>query len=243
MRLLKSLAKGWNPFELVLLFLGLTVPTAIGIAFESGLLEILSSTLSIVMTLLVAKGKLEGYFLCLVSMAFYLVVCLNNAVYGEVILMLVFQYPIIIWGIRSWLKNKRIDIQKGQVVVVTKVGGKEIAIVIVSQAVMAIGYYFLLKVLDTEQLVVSTILFAWSIVATYLFMRRSHINLVAYFINDIIAVVLWALVIASGTTSAAAVLVMPAMYLINDGYGIFMWRKLMTNQTKIKESEAAKDAN
>jgi len=237
MKLIKAFFKGWNAFEIILLLLGLTLPAVVALVIGGGILEVLSSTLSITVVLLVAKGKLEGYFLCLVSMAFYTAVCWRNAVYGEVILMLVFQYPIILFGIRSWLKNKRTDTQKGRVVIVNKVSKREIAVIITSQAAMAAGYFFVLRALGTEQLIVSTILFAWSIVATYLFMRRSHLNLAAFFINDIIAITLWALIIAGGTTSAAAVLVMPAMYLLNDGYGIYMWRKLRHNQTKNQESE------
>jgi len=233
---LKKLFKGWSAFEIILLILGLTVPATIGIAFGSGVLEILAATLSVTQALLIAKGKISGYLLCLVSMILYAIVCFNNAVYGEVIMIAV-SYPIILWGIRTWIKNKRIDTKKGQVVVINKISRKEVAILIASQAVMGIGYFFLLQALNTQQLVVSTILFAWSVVAAYLLARRSSLSLIAFFINDIIGIVLWALIIAGGTTSAAAVLVMPMMYLLNDGYGIFMWRKLRANQSKKQQSE------
>lgn len=238
MRIIKSLFKGWNAFEIVLLFTGLILPVAMGIAFDSGFLEILTTILSITMSLLVAKGKISGYILFLLSMALYAVVCWKNAVYGEVILILVFQYPVVFWGIRSWLRNKRTDAKKGQVVVIKKVSTREVVITFASQLVMGIGYFFILKALGTEQLLVSTILFAWSIASTYLLARRSDLSLLAYTINDIIAIVLWALILADGASGAAVVLVLQGMYLINDSYGVFIWHRLRASQTKKQGSEA-----
>jgi len=50
-----------------------------------------------------------------------------------------------VWGFVQWIKNRRQDEKQGKVVIVNKVKSKECLLLLASQLVMGVGYYFLLR--------------------------------------------------------------------------------------------------
>lgn len=230
MNLVKKFFKGWNLFECVFVGLSWIVPITLGIIFESSALEVFSTSISLTSALLIAKGKIDGYFVGLAGIVAFSIVCFQTKIYGEVIVQLAIYLPVTVFGIYSWAKNKHNDKDKGSVVKVGYLGIKEILLVIVSQLIMAVGYYFMLKYFGTEYLLVSTFSVTIQVAATYMLARRSQFGSGPYVLGDIAQIVLWSMVVAGGNTNAIAVLVMPCMYLINDVYGFFEWRRLRKNQ-------------
>ena len=231
MRFIKRYFKGWNWFEITFLIGSITIPLIIGIIFKSSGLEIATTVFTLLVSLFFAKAKIEGYFLSFVSLPLYILVSLQAKFYGEVIICAVILFPVAIYGTANWLRNKLTDKKKGQVIRVSHTSWRELTLVILSQSIMFVGYFFLLKAFNTAYLIVSTISVTTSVIAAYLVARRSQLGLLGYVFNDIVVIILWALVVASGSTNSIVILVMPCMYLINDIYGTFAWLKLRKRQT------------
>jgi nicotinamide mononucleotide transporter len=238
MKLLKQFFKGWNWFELLFLAAAIIVPVTVGIIFKSNPLEILASSTALIVAILFAKAKIEGYFLALISLSLYSVVAYQNKIYGEIIVAMGITIPLCIYGIFNWLRNKRNDNKKGRVVKIGRTGWVELSLLIVSQIAMGVGYYYMLRAFGTDYLLISAFSVTTVVIAAYLVARRSHLGLLGYVFNDITVIVLWALIVADKGTGSLVMLVMPCMYLVNDIYGTFSWRFLKKSQGPVEGGDA-----
>ena len=224
--------KGWNWFEYSFLVVAVVVPVTVGVIAESGVLEIVTSGIALVAGLLIAKAKVGGYFVNLVALVLYSIVAYQAGLYGEVGFMYVVTLPICIYGIVNWLRNKRVDEAKGEVIKIGHAGLVEIGLLVLSQVVMGFGYYFLLQAFNAEHLIIQTVTLMVSVCAAYLLARRSPLGIVGYIGYDTMQIVLWTLVVVGGSTGAMVMLAMPICFLINDAYGTFNWLRLRKNQNK-----------
>ena len=109
---------------------------------------------------------------------------------------------------------------------------KEILLIVVllSQVVMFLGYYYLLKIFNTNNLLVSTFSIVASIIATYLTARRSEYGFIGFIINDLILIVLWSIPVINGESNLIPVLLCPVLLLINDIYGVYNWKRIKKKQ-------------
>jgi len=230
----KRFFKGWNVFEYVFLTAGIIIPVVIGVVCKSQLLEIFANVFMITVTLLFAKAKIEAYFLSFISLTLYVVVAYKALLYGEVIVYLALILPVTVYGLINWMKNKFSDNRKGQVVKIIRTRWVELLVLFGSQAVLGVGYYFLLRALHTNLLLISTFSLALSFVAVYLVARRSEIALLGWVVEDFLVLALWITVIAKGSTDSAVMIVMACMNIISDSYGVFMWRRLKKSQSNPK---------
>jgi len=231
-RFAKDFFKGWNRFEYLLLVLGLVLPMALGLAFDSGPLEIIAGTLMIVMTLLLAKGKFAGYFVALAAAGLYAWISWQYKLFGEVIIQICIYLPISVLGILSWAKNRRCSRIDGVVVVVGHVHYTELAILIAVQAAMGVGYYYLFRMFGTEQVIASVVSVCLSVCGGYLLARRSRKAMWFNTASDVAGTVLWTLVLVQGNPAAVPLVVMEILVLCSNFYGIFEWRGLKEKQMR-----------
>lgn len=226
----KRFFKGWNRFEKAFLLALLVLPAVFTLVFHGTLIGCLSTTLYLFWCLYLAKGKHYANIIGIVALLLYAYVSYTVHYYGEVIISLVIFLPLIVYGLISWLRNKRYDEDKGNVVVVAHTNKKEVLIAVLSQLVMGIGYYFLLKAFGTAFLPVSTLSIMASAVATFMLARRNQYSFIVYVINDTVLVVLWGYMVVSGNLEYLQILLMPAMLLISDTYAVMNWSKLKKSQ-------------
>ena len=151
---MKKLFKNWSIFEIMLMTLSLLIVLVVGLIFESDMLTIMTSIVGIICALLLAKGLIIGQFFGIAIVVLYSILSYKNAFYGEMIIYLVIMLPMYIWGIVEWFKHKN---QETKSVQINSIKKKEWLIVLISSIVAFIGFYFLLKVLNTKELIVSTL--------------------------------------------------------------------------------------
>ena len=225
----------WNKFECVLLALAFFAPVSLGIVFQSSLIQIGASSITMIASLLFAKARIEGYFLSLIGMVLFGIVAFNNRLFGEVGVLLFFGLPAMIAGFISWSKalKKGKDNQPAKIQI-RKTSLKEIFILMLLCVVMGIGLYFLLAAIDTNLLLLSTISVVFTVFGTILMVRRSHLGTFGFALNDISNILLWLMIVLMGDITAIVMIVQPILLLVNNTYGIFEWRKLF----KIQELEA-----
>ena len=80
----------------------------------------------------------------------YSIVSYKNGFYGEMLIYLVIMLPMYIWGIVEWLKHKDGETKS---VEVNSIKWKEWLIVVLCSIVAFIGFYLLLKALNTKELI------------------------------------------------------------------------------------------
>ena len=225
--MIKKYFEDWNMFEKSFLLLGLLASILSSVIFKGTIIDTLYTSLYLITALLMSKGKVECYFVGFVSVFFYGIVSFNQGYYGELLITAFLTFPIMIIGIISWLRHQ--DKEKDTVIIST-LSKKEIIIALLSQLVLFWIYYYILKVFNTDLLIISTLSIVTSVLASYFEARRSELSLFCYIANDLVIITLWLIPIICGQTNLISVLVGPILLLINDIYGSYNWNRLKKQQ-------------
>lgn len=218
--------KSWNLFEKLFLVIGTLVAITLTIIFKSTWVDLGFTLLYFWTAILLAKGKFACYIIGIISTFFYAYDSFINVYYGEVIISMCCTLPLMIVGLVNWLKHQDED----NTVIIKDVTKKELTVLLLSQAVLFMGYYYLLKTFNTNNVWVSTVSIVVSVIASYLTARRSEHGFIGFIINDLILIVLWGLPIAAGNLSIMTVALCPVLLLINDIYGVYNWRRIKKEQ-------------
>lgn len=224
---IKDFFSDWNLFEKIFLIFGIAAAIISELVWGGDIINLLYVLTYFLTALLFAKGKVASYFIGIVSVFFYGIVSFRQGYYGELIITACLTFPIMIWGIIEWLKH--ID-KEENVVIINQIKKKEIIIVLAAQIVLFWLYYFILKIFNTELLVISSLSVVTSMLASYFEARRSELSMFCYLANDIVIIILWIIPICLGETALISVLVGPILLFINDIYGSYNWLRLKKHQ-------------
>ena len=218
--------KGWTIFEKLFFFLGTIFAFLLTFLFKGTWIDLGYTLLYFWTALLLAKGKYACYIIGIISTFFYAYVSYSNSYYGEVIITMLCTLPLMVIGLINWLRHQ----DDTKTVIIKEITKKELIVVLLSQVVMFLGYYYLLKIFNTNNLLVSTFSIVASIIATYLTARRSEYGFIGFIINDLILIVLWSIPVINGESNLIPVLLCPMLLLINDIYGVYNWKRIKNKQ-------------
>lgn len=229
--------RGYNILDLILISLGVVTVTITGIVFHSKWYIFISTILGLLCVFTQAKGKIATQFIGVVYFCFYIFISYTERLYGEAILYLIIMLPMYIYGVIHWLANR--DKQDNVVLVRSNLSIREWILSSVGFIIVAIGVFFLLKVLNTAQLVISTLSFVSMLPAVYLLIRRCKWNQVAFLVNDFIVPILWLYLALHGSLYVLPLCIYHIFQITYDVYGLIVWIKLekkqKTAQTHIGE--------
>jgi nicotinamide mononucleotide transporter PnuC len=161
----------------------------------------------------------------------YAILAYTKAYYGEMIIYLALMLPIHIASIITWIKNSTKHDGMPEVKVNT-LTPKEFAIGGAVACVLMVAFYFLLKVLNTDNLIVSTISLITSLAAAYLMLRRCEYFSICFILNDIVLIVLWSLKMSQDGISILPTVLSFIIFLATDTYSFISWRRLKKSQEK-----------
>ncbi len=199
-------------------------------------LSLTSSLLGIFAVILVAKGIVWAPIVNLVYGIFYIIISITQGYYGEAIIYGFMMTPLYIFSIITWLKNR--NKENSQVVEVNSIQGKEYIYLAIGTVIFSVAFYFILRALNTSQLLISTFSLTTSAIATYLMLRRSSYYAIGFMIDDIVSVVLWSMsIVTFGIEYLPSVLCF-CVFLINDIYGFVHWKREEKKQAKAKTNAA-----
>lgn len=210
-----SLAVTLLPYLLSYLFSG-----------SGDLLNLIASLIGVTALIFVAKGHVLGQLLTVVFSVFYGIISVIFTYYGEMITYLFMTTPMAIVAAIEWIKNPYKDTQEVKVHKVTK---KQLAIMWLLAIVITALFYFILKALNTANLFFSTLSITTSFVASYLTFLRSPYYAIGYSANDIVLIILWILASVEDISYLPMVACF-VMFLFNDLYGFYNWRKMQKRQ-------------
>ena len=130
--------------------------------------------------------------------------------------------PIAVMAVVSWLRNPYEGTKEVKISHVTK---NQVIVMSILTVLVTLAFYFILKAMGTANLLFSTISITTSFVASYLTFLRSPYYAVAYSANDIILIVLWTMATLEDVSYLPMICCF-VMFLINDMYGFFNWRRM-----------------
>lgn len=189
---------------------------------SSSVITILATTLGVTSLIFTAGGDVWGQILIIFFSILYAINSYFFRYYGEMITYLGMTLPIAVVSTISWLKHP-FSTEKNEVKI-HKLTKLETVIMWILSVTVTAAFYFILKALDTANLIVSTVSITTSFLAAYLSMRRNSWYAIAYAANDIVLIILW--VSASlKDMSYFPMVVCFMVFLINDFYGFSKWKK------------------
>ena len=174
-----------------------------------------------------AKGNPFGQALMIVFSLLYGAISYTFSYFGEMITYLGMTGPMALFALIAWLRNP----YKGNhaEVEVNRIGKWESVFMYVLTTVATVVFYFILDHFNTANMIPSTISVTTSFIAVYLTFRRSPYFALAYAANDVVLIVLWILA-ARENVSYLSVIICFAMFLVNDLYGFFNWKRIEQRQ-------------
>ncbi len=193
---------------------------------KGGYLEAAASLIGVTALIFIAKGYVIGQLLTVVFSLFYGIISLYFGYYGEMITYLFMTAPMAVMSVISWVKHPYKDSDE---VEISHLTGRKALVMTILSAAVTIAFYFILKALGTANLFFSTISVTTSFTAVYLTFLRSPYYALGYAANDIVLIVLWILA-SFESASYIPMAVCFAMFLINDLYGFYNWRKMRKRQ-------------
>ncbi len=194
---------------------------------ESNDLTLAASLIGVTALIFVSKGHVFGQILTVIFSMFYGIISFKFHYYGEMITYLGMTTPIAILSVITWLKNPYNGTPE---VKVRRLSAKQILWLALSTAAVTIIFYFILKACGTANLIISTVSIATSFSASCLTMLRSPSYALAYAANDVVLIILWILA-AVENIAYLPMIICFIMFLLNDTYGFFNWRKIQKRQS------------
>lgn len=185
-------------------------------------LNLISTAIGVTALIFIAKGNVWGQVFSLIFAILYAITSYNSRYYGEVFICILMTIPLSIFSIIVWLKN---PYKKGEnIVKIHKLTLKEVIFSICLTIGVTVGFYFILSAFNTLNLAVSTVSICTSFLASYLMLRRNTFYAIAYTLNDIVLIILWTLASIKDLSNLPVVACF-SMFLFNDLYAFFSWRK------------------
>ncbi len=175
----------------------------------------------------VSKGKPIGQVLTVVFGVFYGVISYSFRYYGEMITYLGMTAPMAVVALVSWLKNPYKE--RGGEVRVNRLKTSERVLFVLLSAAVTAAFYFILKALNTNNLLVSTLSVLTSFTASYLTARRSRFYAVCYALNDVVLTAMWIMASITDLTYIPMAVCFAAFFVL-DFYGFVNWSRMSKKQ-------------
>ena len=190
-------------------------------------LYLIGNLIGVTALLFLAKGNPVGQILSIVFSLFYAYVSLSYRYYGECITYAFMTLPVAVVSTIAWFKHPYQD--NNAEVEVVKLKLKDYLVALGLSLIITVIFYFVLKALNTNNLILSTISIFTSFLAAYITARRSRFYALFYALNDIVLIVLWILASLENKTYTSMVICFVA-FLASDLYAFINWGKLEKNQ-------------
>ena len=204
--------------------LGVLICTILSPDFH--LLSLIASLIGVTSLIFIAKGAWQGQILMVIFATLYGIVSFEQRYYGEMITYLCMTLPMAVICLVSWFRHPYRETAEVQITTVRK---KHLAILIPACAAISVGLYFLLGVMGTQNLLISTISVTTSFFAASLTFLRTPYFALAYAGNDVVLITMW-LLVAVREPAYFSVVICFAVFLVNDLYSFFNWMKMRRRQ-------------
>ena len=229
MNKLKSLLRYFTKAELTLWLSSLAVIIVSFLIFDrTNYLTLTASLIGVSSLIFCAKGNPAGQVLMIIFSIFYGIISYGFDYYGEMITYLGMTLPMSAISLVSWLKNPY-NGNKAEVAV-NRVQKREVPFMLLLTLAVTVVFFFILRYLDTANLIPSTVSVATSFAAAYLTFRRSPYFALCYALNDLVLIILWILATLDNL-SYISVIICFVVFLVNDLYGFINWKKMQNSQS------------
>ncbi len=199
-----------------------------------GVLSLVASIIGATSLIFIAKGNPIGQALTVVFSVIYGIISLKVRYYGEMITYLGMTAPMAIVALIGWLRHpfngNRAEVKANNLRPLEYLFAFALTVAVTT------AFYFILRAMNTANLIPSTISVATSFIAVYLTARRSPNYALGYAANDIVLIVLWVMANAE-SGEYVSVIACFCVFFVNDVYGFINWRTILKRQNAAAPAE------
>lgn len=231
---MKSIRGYFTKGEILLWSISSLLVTVSFLVFDrENIMTLCASLIGVTYLILNSKGNPIGQVLVIIFSLLYGIISYQCAYYGEMITYLGMTMPMAVLSLGAWLRNP-FQGNRAQVKV-NSIGRGDIAVMTLLTAAVTVIFYFVLRAFNTANLIPGTISVTTSFLAVYLTFRRSPAYAIAYSANDVVLIILWSLA-SMQDIQYVSVVVCFGVFLVNDIYSFFSWRKMRERQAEQEQS-------
>ncbi len=213
-------------FEVGLWLISSAVITASFLLIRENPITLAASLVGVTALIFLARGAALGQILILLFSLLYGAVSFEQHYWGEMLTYLGMTAPMAVVALIAWIRHPYKD--SGEVAVQRLSKKQVVGTILLTVAVTAV-FGALLWLLNTPSLAVSILSIATSFLAATLTYLRSPYYALGYAANDVVLIVLW-IIAAAGDPSCLPMVLCFVMFLVNDLYGFYCWRKMELRQ-------------
>lgn len=185
------------------------------------ILTLIAACVGVTSLIFAAKGNVWAQILMIVFSILYGIISWRFRYWGEMITYLGMTMPMAVWSTITWIRNPA---ENGREVAIQQLNRKHVAGLIFFGMIVTAVFYYILYVLNTPNIIFSTVSVTTSFLAASLTMLRSSYYALGYASNDIVLIVLW-IMASMENPMYIPVVVNFVIFFFNDMYGFISWKK------------------
>lgn len=220
--------KALTKFERILWLSSVSVILVSSLFSGTDIISISTSLIGVTSLILLAKGFVAGQVLMIIFSVIYAMISYGFGYYGELLTYAGMTLPMAVISLVSWIRH---PYKQTNEVEVSKLNSKKIIFIAISSVTVTLIFYFILKYLNTANLIPSTVSVLTSYIAASLTAFRSPYFALGYAINDLVLILLWTLASLENITYAPMAVCF-IVFFVNDMYGFICWKNMEIRQSK-----------
>ena len=214
--------KNLSKIEWVIWIVSLVIVTVSNtVSGDIDLLTLIATWIGVTSLIFAAKGNVWAQIFMIVFSILYTIISWRFQYWGEMITYLGMTMPMAIWSTITWIRNPS---ENGKEVAIQKLTLKHIILLLFFSVWITTVFGYLLSLLNTPNIILSTISITTSFLASSLTMLRSSYYALGYASNDIVLIILWTMA-SIENPAYIPVVVNFVIFFINDMFGFFSWKK------------------
>ena len=218
---IKSELSGWGKYERIIFPLVILLIIAISFILNDSKIALVSAICGISYTILAGKGKISCYLFGLMGTMCYAYISWKNQLFGNLLLYLIYYFPMQILGIFKW--KKHLNKNTGEIIK-TKLNNKERIMYFTISAIVTTLFTILLYNLNDANPIIDAITTIFSITGLILTIKRAIEQWYLWAVVNTLSVIMWIEAYINGSNCFATIL-MWGVYTILAIYFLHNWKK------------------
>lgn len=224
---LKSEFTGWRKIDILWLAVATAVILSLSVYWRDSVIGIIAALTGVWCVILTGKGKRSSFIFGTVNVVFYALIAMKAKYYGEVMLNLLYYFPMNFVGWFLW--KRHMNDESGEVIKSSLPIKKSLVLYGCTAAAIFL-YGLVLKAMNGTLPFIDSMSTVVSVIAQILSVKRLTEQWVLWIVVDVVTVIMWAVKFANGGESIATLL-MWSIYLLNAIFMYIKWkREVGTNE-------------
>ncbi|WP_342275136.1 nicotinamide riboside transporter PnuC [Spiroplasma endosymbiont of Cantharis lateralis] len=244
MKFLKSELTGWNPFEILLLFISTALILTLGIVAKDKAIAIIAGIIGTIGVILGAKGKISAFIVATINSVLYIIILIQGSLFSSIILHAAFYIPMNIIGFGLWFRKRD---NKGDVMS-RFLSWPAMILVYLTLIIVWVTYSLLMiKFSDANSIWFDSFILMGTIMAIILMIFRYVDQWTLWLLTNLVSLIMWTFILINIEDSLfekSTVIIFIIQYassLINSIYGFWNWIRLNKNSKRYQVKILNKD--